>query len=77
MMRRRLKDWDSLKAAAVMHEPDPVQNAKMQLVDEICAKLEDVNTFSLLFQYPIALQFSRSSDSIAVSLDSFLSFKWS
>jgi hypothetical protein len=45
MMRRRLKDWDSLKAAAAMHEPDPVLNAKMQLVDAICAKLEDVNTF--------------------------------
>jgi hypothetical protein len=59
MMRKRLKDWASLKTAAVAakHEPDPVLNAKMQLVDAICAKLEGVNTFSLLFQYPIALQF--------------------
>ena len=31
--------------AAAMHEPDPVLNAKMQLVDAVCAKLEDVNTF--------------------------------
>ena len=47
-MRRRLNDWASLKAAAATarHEPDPVQNAKRQLVDAVCAKLEDVNTFT-------------------------------